>query len=50
MAGRHQQGTENELEQTLEDGEGKGCLECCSTWGHKELDTTGELNNTNIPT
>ena len=50
MAGRHQQGNENELGQTLGDGEGKGCLECSSTWGHKELDTTGELNNNNIPT
>ena len=33
-----------ELEQTLGDGEGQGRLVCCSTWGHKESDTTGQLN------
>ena len=27
-------------EQVLGDGQGKGVLECCSPWGHKELDTT----------
>ena len=25
--------------------EGQGSLACCSPWGHKELDTTGWLNN-----
>ena len=29
-----------ELEQTLGDGEGQGSLACCSSWGHKESDTT----------
>ena len=29
------------------DGEGQGGLACCSTWGHKESDTTGQLNNNN---
>ena len=24
-----------EFEQTLEDSEGQGSLECCSPWGHK---------------
>ena len=27
------------------DGEGQGCLACCSPWGHKELDKTDWLNN-----
>ena len=30
----------HELEQTLGDGEGQGSLECYSSWGHKESDTT----------
>ena len=34
-----------EFEQTLGDGEGQGSLVCCSPWGHKELDTTEQLNN-----
>ena len=25
--------------------EGQGNLACCSPWGHKELDTTEQLNN-----
>ena len=29
----------------LGDGEGQGSLACCSSWGHKELDTTELLNN-----
>ena len=36
---------ENELEQTLGDGEGQGSLACCSPRGHKESDTTYQLNN-----
>ena len=31
--------------QTSGDGEGQGGLACCSPWGHKESDTTGQLNN-----
>ena len=30
----------HEFEQTLEDSEGQGSLECCNPWGHKESDTT----------
>ena len=30
----------HEFEQTLGDSEGQGSLSCCSSWGHKELDTT----------
>ena len=25
-------------------GDGQGGLGCCSSWGHKELDTTEQLN------
>ena len=25
-------------------GDGQGSLECCSPWGHKESDTTEQLN------
>ena len=25
-------------------GDGQGSLACCSPWGHKELDTTEQLN------
>ena len=25
-------------------GDGQGSLVCCSTWGHKELDMTEQLN------
>ena len=35
----------NEHEQTLGDSEGQGSLVCCSPLGHKELDTTEQLNN-----
>ena len=38
----------HEFEQTLGDSEGQGSLECCSPWGHKELDMTEQLNNNNI--
>ena len=37
----------HEFEQTLRDGEGRGSLECCSPWGHKEWDTNEQLNNNN---
>ena len=36
------------LGQTLGDGEGQGGLACCSPWGRKELDMTGQLNNSNL--
>ena len=39
MVGWHQQLNRHEFEQTLGD-EGQGSLACCSSWGHKELDTT----------
>ena len=45
MAGWHHQCNEHELGQTPGDGEEQRSLACCSPWGHKELDTTGRLNN-----
>ena len=35
----------HELGQTLGDGEGQGGMACCSPWGCKESDMTGQLNN-----
>ena len=34
----------HEFEQAPGVGDGQGNLECCSPWGHKELDTTEQLN------
>ena len=48
MAGRHHWCNEHELGQTPGDGEGQWGLLCCSPWGHKESDVTGQLNNINI--
>ena len=47
MIGWHRQLNEYEFEQAPGDGEGQGCLMCCSPWGHKRLDTTEQLNNNN---
>ena len=38
MAGWHHRLDGREFEQALGDREGQGSLECCSPWGHKELD------------
>ena len=40
MVGWHHLLYGHELEQILEDTEGQGSLECCSSWGRKESDTT----------
>ena len=45
MAGWHPWLNGHEFEQAPEDGDGQGCLACCSPWGHKGLDTTEWLNN-----
>ena len=45
MAGRHHRLHGQEFEQTPGDGEGRGGLACCSSWGRKESDTTERLNN-----
>ena len=45
MAVWHHQCNGHELGQTLGDGEGQGGLVCCSPWGGKESDMTGQLKN-----
>ena len=45
VAGWHHQCKGHELGQTSGDGEGQRHLTCCSPWGRKELDTTGQVNN-----
>ena len=34
----------HEFESSLGVGDGQGGLACCSSWGHKELDTNERLN------
>ena len=38
----------HEFEQTLRDSGGERNLVCCSPGGHKESDTTWQLNNNNL--
>ena len=45
MVGWHHVFNGHEFEQAPGDGEGQGGLACCSPWGHKEPDTTEQLNN-----
>ena len=45
MVGWHHQLNRHEFEQALGTGDGQGNLECCSPWGHKELDMTEQLLN-----
>ena len=40
----HHQHNGHEFGKTLGVGDGQGGLACCSPWGHKELDTTEQLN------
>ena len=47
MAGWHHHFKGRDLGETVRDGEGQGGLECCSPWGHNELDMTGWLNYNN---
>ena len=48
MVRQHHLLSGHEFEQTLGDGERQGSLVCCSPWGHKELDMTEGLNNSNL--
>ena len=48
MVGEHHWLDGHEFEQTLGDGERQGILACCSSWCHKETDTTEQLNNNNL--
>ena len=45
MVGWHHQLNGHEFELALGDSERQGSLVCCSPWGHKESDTTEQLNN-----
>ena len=47
MVGWHHQFNGHEFEQILRDSGGQGSLACCNPWGHKEVDTTEQLNNNN---
>ena len=35
---------DHEFEQALGVSDGQGGLVCCGSWGHKESDTTDQLN------
>ena len=48
MVGWHHWLDGHEFEQALGVGDGQGSLTCCSPWGHKELDTTEQLNWTEL--
>ena len=48
MAGWHHQLNGREFEWTPGVGDGQGGLACCDSWGHKELDTTKQLNWTEL--
>ena len=39
MVGWHHRLNGQEFEQASGDGDGQESLACCSSWGHKELDT-----------
>ena len=45
MVGWHHQLNEDDLEQTLRDGEEQRNLVCCSPWKCKESDMIERLNN-----
>ena len=44
MVGWHHRLNGHEFEQAVGVGDGQGSLACCSPWGHKEPDTTEQLN------
>ena len=44
MLGWHHRLNGHEFEQALEVVDGQESLACCSSWGHKESDTTEQLN------
>ena len=49
MVGWHHRLNGHEFEQTPGDSEVQGSLACCSPWGHKDLDTTWQMNNNKDP-
>ena len=44
MVGWHHRLDGNDFTQAPGVGDGQGSLGCCSPWGHKESDTTEQLN------
>ena len=50
MAGWHHRLDGHGFGQTPEVGDGQGGLACCNSWGHKESDTTEQLNLTELRT
>ena len=44
MVGWHHRPDGHEFEQVPGVSDGQGGLACCSSWGHKELDMTEQLN------
>ena len=44
MVGWHHQLNGHGFGWTLGAGDGQGSLECCGSWGHKESDSTEQLN------
>ena len=48
MVGWHHRLNGHEFEQASGDAEGQGGLVCCSPRGHKESDTTEQLNNNKL--
>ena len=50
MVGWHHRLSGHEFKQVLGIGQGQGSLACCSPWGHKESDTTEQLNWTELCT
>ena len=44
MVGWHHRLSGHGLGWTLKVGDGQGGLVCCGPWGHKESDTTEQLN------
>ena len=44
MVGRPHRLNGHQFDQTPGDGEGQGCLACCSPWGCKELNTAEQLD------
>ena len=45
MVGRHHLLDGHEFEQTPGGSQEQGSLECCSPWGHEQLDTSWQVNN-----
>ena len=48
MVGWHHQLNGHGFGWTLGVGDGQGGLACCGSWGHKESDTTEQLNRTEL--